>query len=101
MMAQDNREVVPHLNQQIATMASHLRELPWMNPPHTFYRSKIEEDSQEFIDEVNKILFAIGLSKSEKAELTTDKLKDVSQTWYVRWRYNRSLRGWSGDLGDL
>ena len=33
------------------------------------------------------------LSTSEKAELDSDKLKDVSQVWYVQWRDNRPLRG--------
>lgn len=50
-----------------------------MNPP-TFYGSNIDEDPQEFIDEVYKILYAIGVSSSEKAELATYQLKDVAQT---------------------
>ena len=45
MTAQANREVVPYLNQQVATMASRLRDFTWMNLP-TFYRSKVEEDHQ-------------------------------------------------------
>ena len=42
-----------------------------MNPP-TFYGSKIEEDPQGFIYEIYKILYAMGLSTSEKDELATD-----------------------------
>ena len=53
-----------------------------MNPP-TFYGFKVDEDPQEFIDEVSKILLDIGLSTSEKSELTTYQLKDVAQAWYV------------------
>ena len=49
-----------------------------MNPP-TFYRSKSNEDPKEFIDEFYKILLAMGLSISEKAELSTYQLKDVTQ----------------------
>ena len=56
-----------------------------MNPP-TFYGSKVDEDPQEFIDEVYKILYAMGVSSSEKAELDTYQLKDVAQTLYVQWR---------------
>ena len=41
-----------------------------MNPP-TFYGSKVEEDPEEFIDEDYKILLAMVLSTSEKAELAT------------------------------
>ena len=60
-------------------MASHLRDLTRMNPP-TFYGPNVEEDSQEFIHEDYKILFALGLNTSEKAELSTYKLKDVAKT---------------------
>ena len=63
-----------------------------INPP-TFYRSKVEEDPQEFIDEIYKILYVVGLSTSEKAELATYQLKDVAQAWYVQWIDNRPLRG--------
>ena len=59
-----------------------------MNPP-TFYGSKVEEDPQEFIDEIDKILYAMGLSISEKAELATYQLKGVAKIWYVQWRDNR------------
>ena len=51
MTAQANREVVPWTNQQIASMASRLRDFTRTNPP-TFYVSKVEEESEEFIDEV-------------------------------------------------
>ena len=92
MMAQENREVVPRRHQQVTTMASRLRDFTQMNPP-TFYGSKVEEDPQEFINKVYKILLAMGLSTSEKAELSTYQLKDVVQAWYVQWRGNRPLRG--------
>ncbi|WP_353805582.1 hypothetical protein, partial [Acinetobacter baumannii] len=49
MMTQANWEVVPRAHQQVATMASRLRDFTRMNPP-TFYVSKVEEDPQEFID---------------------------------------------------
>ena len=73
-------------------MATRVRDFTLMNPP-SFYGSKVEEDTQEFIDEVYTILIAMGFSISEKAELSTYKLKDVAQVWYVQWRYNRPLRG--------
>ena len=63
-----------------------------MNPP-TFYGSKVDEDPQEFIVEVYKILYAMGVSSSEHAELATYQLKDVTQTSYVQWRDNKPLRG--------
>ena len=92
MTTQTNREVVPRAYQQAATMASRLRDFTRMNP-HTFYGSKVEEDPQEFIDEIYKILYAMGFSTSEKAKLTSYQLKDVAQAWYVQWRDNRPLKG--------
>ena len=65
-----------------------------MNPP-TFYGSKIEEEPQEFIDEVYKILFAMGLPTSEKAELPTYQLKNVDQAWDAQSKDNRPLMGGS------
>ena len=82
MMAQADWEVVPQENQQVTTMASCLRDFTRMNPP-TFYGSKVEKECQEFIDEIYNILYAIGLTSSEKAELATYQLKDVAQSWYV------------------
>ena len=92
MTAQANRQVVPRPNNQVSTMTFHLRNFTMINPP-TFYGSKVEEDPQELINENYKILYAMGLSTSEKAELSTYKLKDVALTWYVQWRENRPLRG--------
>ncbi|TMW85548.1 hypothetical protein EJD97_022970 [Solanum chilense] len=92
MTAQANRQVVPRENQHMSTMVSRLRDFTRMNPP-TLYRSKVDEDPQEFIDETYKILYAMGLTTSEKAELATYKLKDVAQTWYVQWRDDRPSRG--------
>lgn len=51
-----------------------------MNPP-SIYGFKVEENPQEFIDEVFKILYSIKLSTNEKFELVTYQLKDVAQTW--------------------
>ena len=72
-------------------MASHLRDFTIMNPP-TFYGSKVEEDPQEFIDKIYKILYDIGLNTSKEAELGTNQLNDVALFSYVQWRDNRPLR---------
>ena len=92
MTTQANGEVVPCPHQQVTTMASRLRDFCRMNPP-TFYGSKIDVDPQDFIDEVFKILYAMGVYSSEKDKLATYQFKDVAQTWYVQWRVNRPLRG--------
>ncbi|XP_069155635.1 uncharacterized protein [Solanum lycopersicum] len=94
MTAQANREFVTHPHQQVTTMASRLRGFTRMNPL-TFYESKVDEDSQELINEVSKILLAMEFSSSEKAELATYQLKDMEQAWYVQWRDNRPLRSGS------
>ena len=57
-----------------------MRDFARMNPPN-FYGSKVEEVPQELIDETYKILYAMGFTTSEKAELATNQLKDVAQTW--------------------
>ena len=83
MTTKENRDVVPRPHQQVTTMASLLRDFCLMNPPG-FYGSMVEEDLQEFIDEVYKILLAMALITREKAELATYQLKEVSQVWFVQ-----------------
>ena len=92
MTTQANREVVPHLHEQVTTMASHLRDFTRMRHP-ILYGSKVDEDPQEFIDEVSKLHFLMEFSTNEKSKLATYKLNDVAQAWYVQWRDNRPLRG--------
>ena len=72
-------------------MASHLMDLTRMNPP-MFFESKVYEDPQYFVDEVYEILYIMGMSSNEKAELGFYQLKDVAQTWYTQWKDNRGLR---------
>ena len=61
--------------------------------PHTLFGSKVNEDPKDFLDEVYKILYSMGVSSSEKDELSSYQFKDVAQTWYVRLRDNVALRG--------
>ena len=82
MMIKDNRDIAPHPYQEVTTMASCLKDFSRINPPN-FYGSKVDENPQEFIDEVYKILYAMGVSSSEKVELAKYQLKDMDQTWYV------------------
>ena len=46
-----------------------------------FFGSRANEYPQDLLDEVYKILFAMGVSMDEKAELAAYQLKDVAQTW--------------------
>ena len=77
MTAHDNLEVVPRGNQHVGTMDSRLRDFIVINLP-TFYESKVEEDPLDFINEVHKILYSMGLTTSENAELPTYQLKYVA-----------------------
>ena len=80
---------MPH---HVNNMASHLRDFIRMSPP-IFFGSKEDEDPQNFLDEVYKILYGMGVTSIEKAELAAYQLKDVGKTGYVQWRNNRALRG--------
>ena len=62
-----------------------------MNRP-TFHVTKVDEDPQSFIDEVFKVLEAMGVTPREKADLVGCLLKDVAQVWFKQWRYERPLR---------
>ena len=90
--AQANREVAPRENPHASTMVSRLRDFTRMNPP-MYFGSKVDEDTQDFLDNVYKILFFMGVSTTQKAELTAYQLKDVAQTWYNHFNDSRALGG--------
>ncbi|KAH0775084.1 hypothetical protein KY290_012221 [Solanum tuberosum] len=54
--------------------------------------ARVEEDTQGFIDEVFKVLEAMGVSSQEKVELAAYQLKDVAQVWYEQWKEGRPIR---------
>ena len=58
-------------------MTDRLRDFTRMNP-HIFTGSKNPEVPPEFLDEVYKILVAMGDIYTEKAELASYQLKDVA-----------------------
>ena len=63
-----------------------------MNPP-IFTGAKTSEDHREFVEELHKILVAMGATDIEKAELASYQLKDVAQTWCKMWQDSRVLGG--------
>jgi len=46
----------------------------------------MEEDPQEFIDQVSKVLDFVGVTSVEKAELAAYQLKGVAQVWFKQWK---------------
>ena len=70
MTTQANRDIAPRPHYQVTTMDFRLRDFTWMNPP-TFYGSKVDEDPQEFLDDVYKVLYDVGVNSSEKDELAS------------------------------
>ena len=71
-----------------STITSRLRDFVRMNPP-IFLRSKVGEDTQEFLDGVNKVLSAMGVTSREKEGFTSYQLRDVSQISYTQLNDNR------------
>ena len=61
-----------------------------INPP-IFYGSMVEVDAQGFVDEVFKVLDAMGVTSQEKSEVATYQLKDVTPVWYEQWKDERQV----------
>ena len=61
IIAQENRDVGPRCHDIESTTASGLREFVRMNPL-IFHGSNVREDLQALLDEVYKIVHAMGVS---------------------------------------
>ncbi|XP_049348188.1 uncharacterized protein LOC125812755 [Solanum verrucosum] len=90
MTAQVNRDVGPRVNANESTVTSKLRDFVRMNPP-IFLGSRAGEDPQEFLDEVYKIVNAMGVFSMEKVEFASYQLKEVAQVWFTQWKANRKV----------
>jgi len=89
MTAQANREIAVLVNLNAGKATSRVRDVTRMNPPEV-HDSKVAEDSQEFIDEVYKVLMMMGVTPVEKAELAAYEHKGVAQIWLKnKWKEGR------------
>ena len=89
IMAQAAREGAPRGNPHASTMASRMRYCTRMKPP-VYHIYKTHKDPQEFVDEVHKILCAMGVDEKVKAELSSYQLKDVAKILYQMWANNQA-----------
>lgn len=61
-----------------------------MNPPE-FYGSRVEEDPQEFIDDIQKVMQIMGVSPIESADLAAYQFNGVAKVWYKQWKEDRGV----------
>ena len=74
---QYNMKVFPQENYNAITMTSCMRDFTRVNPP-MYFGSKVDEEPQDLLDEVNQILFFVGVSTTEKDQLAAYQIKDVA-----------------------
>lgn len=56
-----------------------------------FHGSKVDEDRQVFIEEINKIMDIMDVTLVEKEHFAGHQLKWVSQAWYDQWKEERAM----------
>ncbi|WMV08350.1 hypothetical protein MTR67_001735 [Solanum verrucosum] len=78
MMTQDNRDVMIFVNPNVGTVATRVSGFTEMNPPE-FHGSKVEEHSQEFINDMYNVLMILDVTPVEKEKLISYQLKGVAQ----------------------
>ena len=81
MDAQNERPPVIPANPMANPKEARVWDFTRMNPP-SFHGSKSDEDPQEFIDQVPKVIDIMGVTSIESAELASYQLQDVDYDWY-------------------
>src|SRR5687767_15256047 len=77
-LAQMANAIAMQAGRNAPNQASRIRDFTRMDPPE-FYGSKPNEDPQDFIEEIYKIVDIMGVATSVKAELAAYQLKGIAQ----------------------
>ena len=64
--AQSTREGAPRENPDVSNIASSLRDFTRIRNLLVYFMSKTNDDPQEFVDEVHKILCSMGVNEKER-----------------------------------
>ncbi|WMV25178.1 hypothetical protein MTR67_018563 [Solanum verrucosum] len=96
---QNNQQVPGQTYANVGSAAAKVRYFVRMNLLE-FLGSQIDEDPQNFIDEVKKIFEVMQVTGNDRVELASYQLKDVAHIWYTQWKENRG-RCSSDHLGLL
>jgi len=89
-LAQMANAITMQAGRNTPTQALRIRDFTRMNPPE-FHGSKQNEDPQDFIEEIFKIVDIMGVASSVKAELVAYQFKGIAQTWFNQWKASRAL----------
>ncbi|WMV57767.1 hypothetical protein MTR67_051152 [Solanum verrucosum] len=84
MTTQVGREVVSLMNPIVGMVAIKVRNFTMMNPSK-FYGSKVEEDLQQFVEEIYKIVKIMEVTPMEKANLDAYQLKKLKWAFLDRF----------------
>ena len=89
-LAQMANAITMQAGRNTPNQASRIRDFTRMNPPE-FHGSKPNEDPQDFIEEIYKIVDIMGVATSVKAELAAYQLKGIAQIWFNQWKASRAF----------
>ncbi|WMV46736.1 hypothetical protein MTR67_040121 [Solanum verrucosum] len=95
MTTQANKEFVARVNPNLGMEVIRIRYFSRMNTPE-FHGLKMDDDPQELIDEIYKIVGITGVSIVEKEELVAYQLKGVTNVWFKQWKEQKDI-----DVGPL
>ena len=73
-----------------STLTFRIWDFMRMKTPN-FHGTKVDKDPQGFIEEVFKVVDAMGVAPREKVELVAYQLKDVPKMWFEQWKDERPL----------